>query len=82
MLQDSDDRLGQLLVIVIGVDVDKVDDARARLTEAAGRARPSRWALRVNGRALRPGAKPDVARRPARRSINQRALAGTAGNWR
>ena len=29
--EDRDDRLGQLLVVVVGEDVDEVDDPRARL---------------------------------------------------
>ena len=36
--QHPDDRLGQLLIVVVGVDVDEIDDARARLA-AAGACR-------------------------------------------
>ena len=44
----GDDGLGQLLVVVVGVDVDEIDDAGARLLGTAAWSRPRRAARRVN----------------------------------
>ena len=80
VVQHADDRLGQLLIVVVGVDVDEIDDARPgqlgpRLVEA-----PPRRPAHERG-APHPGQEP--VPRDAEQPVQQaaRRCAATAGSW-
>ena len=73
LVEDRHDRLGQLLVEVVGEDVDEVDDPRARRVRP-GRVSPSRAARRTKGVRWTFGSL-RCRDRPTTRSSTQRAVA-------